>query len=596
MKTLPTKALLLGLAVAMTPALRAADAPPLADTKIDNASSVLDASFDSLSKTLNDARNQVVEAVEQRNLALMELQARRDSQAETMRELAALKKQLQVTQRSEAQWKSQSEKLSKKLAAGPEAHAKLASFRDQMDGALKEFSSLQKDIASVRSELQAPAERISLRKENAGLKQAKASLEGELKKEATRFKQLGSRLAAETLSHQQTSQKLVNSTRECAKLSNQLATASKGNSELEKQAAVAKRERQALSASNRELQTKTASLQKAGALVQHQLANTSAELKSSVAAHQKLDAQFAAARKTSGEQLASAHKTIKQAQGTLTQLGEKHKALHVIASGTATALKKTQQQVVTEKGARSKVEQLQAATAKQAAELSAQLKANGKALATIEDELASSQEALAEVSKHTGILRKVAEHTAVQFKQAKQQAATSEKARHQAEQARNETAKNVTALTVKLEVSGNDLTRAQGQIKKANAELSSIRKDTDELRQIAGVTSGKLKQAKQQTETVRTEMLRAKEANTKASKELSSRLEQTSNELGTAKTQQQQTASKLNEVSAQLKQAQQAKATADKALKERDARIAQLQASIEKQRSRETAKIDNSAE
>ena len=267
-----TKAILLGLAVPMTPALSGAESAP-ADTpaKADKTTKLLDASFDSLAKVLEESRDKVTEAEAERKLALEELDARREAHAATQRELAELKKQLAATQKSEANYKSQTEKLTIKLAAGEEAHANLAKFRDQMAETLKEFSSLQGDIAQVRTELDAPAERVALRKQNEKLRLSQATLEKQLR-------ETKHQLATEQKHHSKTREELAAAQRQNSIATNELNEAKKANSTLTSGLEGALAEISVLKLRSQEAVQNSASLEKLAAQLQHEHSNMSKSL------------------------------------------------------------------------------------------------------------------------------------------------------------------------------------------------------------------------------------------------------------------------------------------------------------------------------
>lgn len=536
MKTPITKAILLGLAVAITPVVRAAEAPPIAEVKIDQASVALDASFDSLRETLSIANNQVTEAISQRDLALKELAARRQAQAEAERELASIKKQLKATQKGEAQWKAQSEKLAKKLAAGEEAHAKLAQFRDQMTGALQEFSSLQKDIASVRGELQAPAERLALRTENAKLKQAKIQL-------AAKLDDTNCRLAAESKRLQKTDQQLTTVTRKNVALNNMLAAAEEKGTALGAEIEVAGREMQTLDAANRELHSKMAGQEKVQATFQHQLSKKQAELDTT-----------AAARKSAENKLAAASQVIEESKDSIVKLTKQGEQLRKTNRQAHQELKNIRKKADAEQSARRQIEKLQANTVKQANELRAELATSTKQADGLRGELTESSKQAKKLSEELAANTKQADSLRGELDRSKQQVATEKGVS-------NETAKKVEALNAQLEGSRKELAASQKLTKTSATALATIRKDTEELRSIVGLTNQKLKNTKQQAEKA-----------------------------------QAAAAKKIADLSAKLKSTSEAQAAAEISLKERDARIAKLQASLDKKQGRETAQNKSNVE
>lgn len=189
----------MSLAVAISPVTHAAEAPakkgpqPAQVTvevkKAAEATAPVDAfaglqkQFETMNKAINDARNEAKNVASQRDSARKEAHAMRETAKKLEAELAQLKKQLEGSNHQAAEWKQKSDQLEKKLGAGAEAYEKLASFRDEMGSALKEFAVLKKDLADVRGELQAPAERVALKKELASLKQSGDEVAKKLKSE-----------------------------------------------------------------------------------------------------------------------------------------------------------------------------------------------------------------------------------------------------------------------------------------------------------------------------------------------------------------------------------------------------------------------------
>ena len=93
-----------------------------------------------------------------------------------------------------------------------------------------------------------------------------------------------------------------------------------------------------------------------------------------------------------------------------------------------------------------------------------------------------------------------------------------------------------------------------------------------------------------------TQAEQAKAAIAKQAEDLSARLEEARQQLEAVQAEKQQAAQQAKDAVSALKAARDAKATAEQGLKERDARIAELQASLEKKRTQETAKVENSVE
>ncbi|MGB6221729.1 hypothetical protein [Haloferula sp.] len=463
-----TKALLLGLAVAMTPALRGEDssAPAVTTVKADKTTKLLDASFDSLAKVLEDSRLQVVEAENQRKLALEELDARRKAHAETQRELADLKRQLAATQKSEANWKNESEKLAKKLAAGEEAHANLAKFRDQMANTLEEFASLKGDIAQVRGELEAPAERVALRKQNANL----IAENGKLKKNLRDTSQL---LANERKQHADVREQLSATQRENAILGNTVADLEKNNLKLTAQLKENTYALSAAKADSQEAIQDSAMLEKVAARLQHEHSNMAKSL-----------AEANLARDQAQQQLASVEAARKAATENASQLGAKLQS----ANTDLDALRREKADLVQNIG-------------KQA-----------KALKDAETKAKSVSATASEQQKQIAALR-------------------------------TEATRSKDALSAMDQSSKTEITKLREELSKSNAAMMALESDTQELRKISGLTTERLKQTKQQIRAIEEE-----------------------------------------------------KQTLREALKKRESEIAQLQASLDKVHSKETARNGETAE
>jgi chromosome segregation ATPase len=152
--------------------------------------------FEAMNQAVVDARAEAAAAAEQRDMAHKEAMAIREAKEQLQAQLSSLNEQLELTNNEVGQWKQKALELEKKLGAGEEAYAKLGSFRDQMDEALKEFAVLKEGLAMVRDELQAPAERVALRSEVDQLKAAGDELTAKLEAEATAHAESKEMLAA----------------------------------------------------------------------------------------------------------------------------------------------------------------------------------------------------------------------------------------------------------------------------------------------------------------------------------------------------------------------------------------------------------------
>jgi chromosome segregation ATPase len=181
---LTTAPIWFSLAVAASPLVRAENAPapaqpataPTAAVSDVDALAGLQKNLDTINKTIRDARKEATDTAAQRDAARTEATALRDAKLQLEQQLNGLKQQLGASNQEISRWKDKSNVLEKKLGAGEEAYAKLATFRDEMSAAMKEFATLKGGLAEVRSELQAPAERVALKKEAEALKAANADL------------------------------------------------------------------------------------------------------------------------------------------------------------------------------------------------------------------------------------------------------------------------------------------------------------------------------------------------------------------------------------------------------------------------------------
>lgn len=207
MKTIYITPLWMSLAVALSPLVQANEAPAGAQpaapaVEANQAPAPVDAvaemqqKFESMNKAISDARSEAANVSGQRDAALKEMQAVREAKQQLEGQLTGLRKQLEVSNHEVWQWKDKASALEKKLGAGDEAFQKLANFRDEMDTAMKEFAVLKSGLADVRGELQAPAERVALKKQIEEMNAAKAQLAKKLDDEAKSHVESKRQLAA----------------------------------------------------------------------------------------------------------------------------------------------------------------------------------------------------------------------------------------------------------------------------------------------------------------------------------------------------------------------------------------------------------------
>ena len=211
MKTIYITPLWMSLAVAMSPLAKANEAPqenqPAAAPAVEasntpaapattDATAELQQRFESMNKAIADARTENSNVSGQRDAAVKEAQAIREAKQQLEGQLADLKKQLETSNHEVWQWKDKTKALEQKLGAGEQAYQKLASFRDEMDVAMKEFAVLKNGLAEVRGELQAPAERVALKKQIEEMNAAKAQLAKKLDDEAKSHVESKRQLAA----------------------------------------------------------------------------------------------------------------------------------------------------------------------------------------------------------------------------------------------------------------------------------------------------------------------------------------------------------------------------------------------------------------
>ncbi len=186
MKRIPTP-IWMSLAVAMSPIVKgdeksAAPAPQPAPPA--DAFTGLQKHFETMNSAITDARKQAADVAGQRDAALKETEAVRQAKQQLEGQLADLRKQLEGSNHEVWQWKDKAVVLERKLGAGEQAFQKLAAFRDEMGVAMQEFATLKAGLNDVRAELQAPAERVALKKEVAELKNAQTAANEKLAAEA----------------------------------------------------------------------------------------------------------------------------------------------------------------------------------------------------------------------------------------------------------------------------------------------------------------------------------------------------------------------------------------------------------------------------
>jgi chromosome segregation ATPase len=187
MKRIPTP-LWMSLAVAICPIVKgdeksAAPAPQPAPAPAD-ALAGLQKHFETMNSAISDARKEAADVAGQRDAAKKEAEAIRQAKQQLEGQLSDLRKQLESSNHEVWQWKDKAVVLERKLGAGEQAFQKLAAFRDEMGVAMQEFAVLKAGLADVRGELQAPAERVALKKEIASLQAAQADVQGKLAAEA----------------------------------------------------------------------------------------------------------------------------------------------------------------------------------------------------------------------------------------------------------------------------------------------------------------------------------------------------------------------------------------------------------------------------
>jgi chromosome segregation ATPase len=189
MKRIPTP-IWMSLAVAMSPIVKgdeksAAPAPqPAAAPAPADAFTGLQKHFEAMNSAISDARKEAADVAGERDAAVKETEAVRQAKEQLEGQLTELRKQLENSNHEVWQWKDKATVLERKLGAGEQAFEKLAAFRDEMSVAMQEFATIKAGMNEIRGELQAPAERVALKKEIASLQAAQAEVQGKLAAEA----------------------------------------------------------------------------------------------------------------------------------------------------------------------------------------------------------------------------------------------------------------------------------------------------------------------------------------------------------------------------------------------------------------------------
>ena len=129
---------------------------------------------------LDEARRQIVQV---RQAHQEELNQVRGAAAQVRRELDEVRQVLAQTQQQRDEQRRETERLKGKLASGREAFDLLTSLRDQLEATSTEVRGLKSDVASVRGELQAPAQRKALNNRVRTLEQERQRLTGQLASE-----------------------------------------------------------------------------------------------------------------------------------------------------------------------------------------------------------------------------------------------------------------------------------------------------------------------------------------------------------------------------------------------------------------------------
>jgi len=141
----------------------------------------LEASFQELAKGLASARDAVAAMTRQRNEArdrvasLTQVNESLRQETSQLREtLSSTRADLEQANAERADWQRTAQQLQARLESGDAAYEHLVKLRDQLQSTVAEFSGLQADIADVRGELEAPAERQALKARIAELEDANA--------------------------------------------------------------------------------------------------------------------------------------------------------------------------------------------------------------------------------------------------------------------------------------------------------------------------------------------------------------------------------------------------------------------------------------
>ncbi len=197
-----TTPFLMSFAVALSPVVRADQASAAQEQKPAEAPATtgnevapqivagMQKHIETMAEAVKKAQTEATDASKQCEAARKEALAVREAKQQIEGQLGGLRKQLDASNQEVSQWKDKASTLEKKatvlekkLGAGEEAYAKLGTFRDEMATALKEFAVLKNDLASVRGELQAPAERVALKKQVAEVEATRDTLAKKLETE-----------------------------------------------------------------------------------------------------------------------------------------------------------------------------------------------------------------------------------------------------------------------------------------------------------------------------------------------------------------------------------------------------------------------------
>lgn len=143
----------------------------------------LQASFEELAGGLASAREAVGKVTKQRDAARDRVESLtqvneslRQESAQLRETLASTRQDLQQANTERAEWQRKSEQLQARLESGDAAYDQLVELRDELRATVDEFGGLQADIADVRVELEAPAERKALKQRVATLEETNEDL------------------------------------------------------------------------------------------------------------------------------------------------------------------------------------------------------------------------------------------------------------------------------------------------------------------------------------------------------------------------------------------------------------------------------------